>query len=738
MADQKDAISSLVGALQCHGVAKKLRSRETKGIVAGELGSLFGRLYSDNADVTPFLPLAKLVVREATDIEIWREVLELIATLARRTPPRRIGPSFDGTPRTHSSASFQDSSEQTRRKLGPELIYELKNNTFSPVEGFFTKYFDDKHWTPKSRETYDAAKERFNFPAQNPTQENVWDWLKAFQEKHLSETRGFYYTTSGKSEMAPAQPERQLDIFVKHRYAPSDRKHDWQDVRVVGEHTKSSKNGNWTHKFVQLATYVRDVFSYQPTRRFVHGFLLFGKTMEQWIFDRSGAYGTEAFDVSTDPERFVRAIAGYVLMSDEELGLNTFVEREEQKRYVTVTDNATCKRLRLELEPDPIFVQNAIVCRGTSCYLTKDKTQVVKFSWASNHNQEAENLKKAREKGVKGVARLVGHSRIASIADHRDGLTFAKRRKIGVTSAGGIRASFQQSSTNGSATTLRALSLKRSFTGDLDERPPKKSLSDNQGSKLKQELHPHNGSEQAQSPAPNSQKEIFRNRVLSCLVILPAGRPFREFTTIKALLQAFRDAIQAHKLLFLKGRILHRDVSENNLIMTDPTQNDGFSGMLIDLDLAAEVEEGGKNKRTGAQMITGTRQFMAIEVLEGVSHTYRHDLESFFYALLWTCVSYGWGKNKKPKVHPLRRWYNDDFSGIANTKSGHMQPRNFEKYVLDEFSPKFESVKGLARRLRQELFSRGALNTSTPSKSPSKLYNAMLKAFQDTIEAIKW
>ncbi|KAF2228683.1 hypothetical protein EV356DRAFT_497848 [Viridothelium virens] len=57
--------------------------------------------------------------------------------------------------------------------------------------------------------------------------------------------------------------------------------------------------------------------------------------MEQWVFDRSGAYGPEAFDVTADPGRFIRAIAGYALMSDEELGLDTFIERNGPKQYVS-------------------------------------------------------------------------------------------------------------------------------------------------------------------------------------------------------------------------------------------------------------------------------------------------------------------------------------------------------------------------------------------------------------------
>ena len=34
-------------------------------------------------------------------------------------------------------------------------------------------------------------------------------------------------------------------------------------------------------------------------------------------------------------------------------------------------------------------------------------------------------------------------------------------------------------------------------------------------------------------------------------------------------------------------------------------------------------------------------EFMTIEVLEGRAHTYRHDLESFFYVFLWVIIRYG-------------------------------------------------------------------------------------------------
>lgn len=41
----------------------------------------------------------------------------------------------------------------------------------------------------------------------------------------------------------------------------------------------------------------------------------------------------------------------------------------------------------------------------------------------------------------------------------------------------------------------------------------------------------------------------------------------------------------------------------------------------------------------GNENRTGTLEFMAIEILGQYGrHSYRHDLESFFYVLLWICI----------------------------------------------------------------------------------------------------
>ncbi|EEH33157.2 hypothetical protein PAAG_04210 [Paracoccidioides lutzii Pb01] len=236
-------------------------------------------------------------------------------------------------------------------------------------------------------------------------------------------------------------------------------------------------------------------------------------------------------------------------------------------------------------------------------------------------------------------------------------------------------------------------------------------------------------------------EELYDNRVLRCLVISPAGRPIHEYKSRLELLTALRDAIKAHRSLYLDGNILHRDISENNIIITDPDQTNGHSGMLIDLDLAKEVGSG----RSGAWHQTGTMEFMAIEVLLNIDHTYRHDLESFFYVLIWQCARHGWEKLNElhghgqdpPKDSMLREWYTGTYKKIAIYKRGNMEAGGFE-YLLHEFPPDFERVKHLCRTIRGVLFPYGkeGLIVGTP-QVPQRLYDPIIKAYDDTIALIE-
>ena len=584
-----------------------------------------------------------------------------------------------------------------------------------------------------------------NFP-QTPVQNEVYKWWYDFQDEFLSSERGSYYTSTT-TDLVGGEAKRQIDLFVKPNNGElSKAMHDWKDVQVIGELKESNKDKKAT--LLQISRYVRDVFSVQPTRRYIHAFALCGHEMRAWVFDRSGPYSSTAFDIHKEPERFIRTIAAYVVMSDEELGLDTFIERYNANCFITVVEDATGQKRKLQLDSSPITYQRAIVCRGTSCFRaktlgSKNLQYVAKFSWVSDKRRpEADLLGLARERGVEGIANLFGHDQITSIAEMRDELTFGKPhafRNITLSPTSSIsqpRSLFSQSfkSLNDLSTTKEPLRKRKSTDGG--ESLPKKSRSSSQNpDKAKQENEPNNHTTSLYAHDDTS----YDNRIFRCLVISPAGRALRGFRSKTELLKALRDAIKAHRSLYIKGRILHRDVSENNIIITNPKEVDGLTGMLIDVDLAKEIGSG----PSGARHRTGTMEFMAIEVLQGVDHTYRHDLESFFYVLLWICARRIWERehfcpaDDQPEESILTGWYSGSFKTIANNKE-HVMGVNGFKQVLDEFPTAFDDLKPLCKKIRGILFpvlQDGALFTGTPSDPPEELYDPIIAAFEDAIQA---
>ncbi|PQE15173.1 serine threonine- kinase Sgk2 protein [Rutstroemia sp. NJR-2017a BBW] len=81
------------------------------------------------------------------------------------------------------------------------------------------------------------------------------------------------------------------------RYYTSANKQDWSNVLVIGEHKQYPDEDRSTKTLVQLAGYTREVFGSQPGRRFVPGFTICRSMMRLWVFDRSGSYNSEKFDI---------------------------------------------------------------------------------------------------------------------------------------------------------------------------------------------------------------------------------------------------------------------------------------------------------------------------------------------------------------------------------------------------------------------------------------------------------
>ncbi|EEH41750.2 hypothetical protein PAAG_03671 [Paracoccidioides lutzii Pb01] len=764
------AASGLLSALQGEDAAYNLRSRMHDGNMASDLARLVERLQKTkgNFRYDEYRLLVCLVIQRPPDIEvqsvekwnfeIWTAVFSLIDNILQTTPPVSISPSFDSTP-VKSTSSSQIGSEQKRELVNSRIFEEICDCTFRDIEGFFDKYFEEKNWSSKA----DAICQRIlasdsdgnwaQFP-DPPTQDNVLTWWFRLQEDLLSESCGIYYTTA----------EHQVDLLLRARdESLSQNKHNWRDILVIGELKKSKNEIKTKATLLQISRCVREVFAAQPTRRFIHAFNVCGTKMEAWVFDRSGPYSSGIVDVYTDSKRFFQVLVGYTMMSDEELGLDTFIARDEDgNKSITVKkpENSEEKKVRLG---EMLSCQFAIVCRGTTCFLANDGQGVAKFSWVSDKRQsQVELLKLAGQKNVQGVARIIGHGAITSITDMRCSLTFNNKRHDFKSSPFSRASSIHQSQALTEACHLDI----RQKSSSRKCRYPDKGVQ----STHKPSLFDRNG------------EELYDNRVLHCLVISPAGRLIYDYRSPLELLTALRDAIKAHRSLYLDGNILHRDISENNIIITDPDKADGHSGMLIDLDLAKEVGSG----RSSARHRTGTMEFMAIEVLLNIDHTYRHDLESFFYVLIWQCARHGWDKLKRlralyqlhgwlgdsmleiwyagshekianakqgnigaggferiltvefspPNNSLLTKWYTDTYREIARIKRSDMGADGFED-ILSEFPPIFEYAKPLCRAIRDILFPYGGRGVivGTP-QDPNRLYDPIIKAYDDAISLI--
>ncbi|KAG6041281.1 hypothetical protein E4U17_001736 [Claviceps sp. LM77 group G4] len=170
-----------------------------------------------------------------------------------------------------------------------------------------------------------------------------------------------------------------------------------------------------------------------------------GTDLRPWVFDRSGAYSGTKFNIHKDPERLFRMLCGYVMMSDDELGLDTFIQHKDGKMVVIMPVNIHKPELtELELRPEPITHQRAIVCRATTCFLAKPSDapkeakwdRVVKFSWASSmQSPEAELLNQAEERDIKGIVGVVGYQEsIVIISSLRADLQLPAMRAYGASS----------------------------------------------------------------------------------------------------------------------------------------------------------------------------------------------------------------------------------------------------------------------------------------------------------------
>ncbi|KAJ2645909.1 hypothetical protein IWW40_005788 [Coemansia sp. RSA 1250] len=127
-------------------------------------------------------------------------------------------------------------------------------------------------------------------------------------------------------------------------------------------------------------------------------------------------------------------------------------------------------------------------------------------------------------------------------------------------------------------------------------------------------------------------------RVHKRIAMKGIGKPLKTINNCLELIIVVADVMNCHNGIVEHCNILHRDISTANILARDTA--DGIGGMLIDFDMAVDVDRKGNAVRTER---TGTYPFMSVGNLEGSLHnrTALDGWESLLYILCWL-GTYGW------------------------------------------------------------------------------------------------
>lgn len=579
-----------------------------------------------------------------------------------------------------------------------DVLDNIDGRMHGPMNGFIDKSFVGLEYIFKDGffeiQTAGRVRGRCALPSATPTSVNFLQWFSDYTSRDLDGARGSWHVSGGDGvasehesgddggarlllTMPPTSPASSFSTQTR-----------WEHVQVIGEFHRRG-NISYQDALLRVCRSAHHVFASQPTRLFLHGFLIRGSLTELWVFDRSGLYCGHPFDIQRRFVQFLSVLSSYQRMTDLELGKSNIIEMDTGGRYLLLENNVAIPSLgKLYLEGQPIACRTDLVGTGTTCYRarppdSKQWKHVVKFKWRwARERPEDELLNLAISKGVWGAVSLDYYQEVEETANLRRGLRWGTHRKFARLHGRG-----QQATSN-----------------------------------------THDGVVEHTEETDN----FFQNRILTCTVTSPIGRPLHTFQSRLELLQVFRDTITCHRSLYNDGGILHRDVSHGNMIILDGQEQGKPRGILIDLDSAINLDDEGEENQTGN--ITGTRPFMAIGVLKRECHTYRHDLESFLYVFLWTVITNH--KDSVPETSKLRRWSRGDWDELAAHKSWDMEQEGFQT-ILREFSPEFHTFKPLANRLHQALFPLrdGVIWTGTDDspEAVDELYEGMIHAFEEAI-----
>ncbi len=376
------------------------------------------------------VPLVKLVVEKKPDLDIWSAAVDLVLLKPGLSSPStpsaaRILLRVKDTPIKYGLGSLAGGTYTVSDEKSA-LKAELESTLIMNDEKFLDTYFADLDTYGETAEAFfnkvcSGDQPLFNLltgkwngweePGEKSVQkcmerlvESLHNFLDA-KEKHTAAGAKIPQRryVAHPDIPVPGDVKRKPDMLLMQGDEPS-----WKYVLVPMEKKNLDSADDTESTSLAIAKYVRQVFHYQPARRFVLAVTLCRSKLRLWEFDRLGAVTSEAIIIHEKPELFVSILIALLDMGREQLGFDLGLDDFDNKRHVIIKgeDNAT-ERLMIEKAVQKPW---CIVGRATTCWVAHseqdpEKMFVVKDSWQYvDRPHEGELLKIALAKHVTNIS----------------------------------------------------------------------------------------------------------------------------------------------------------------------------------------------------------------------------------------------------------------------------------------------------------------------------------------------
>ncbi|KAJ2050551.1 hypothetical protein GGI08_005470, partial [Coemansia sp. S2] len=171
------------------------------------------------------------------------------------------------------------------------------------------------------------------------------------------------------------------------------------------------------------------------------------------------------------------------------------------------------------------------------------------------------------------------------------------------------------------------------------------------------------------------------------IVMSPIGEPLCSTKSVAEFVTVVCDAMRCHSAFVDDCNILHRDISDNNILVV---RSEGVArGMLIDFDYAIDLEQ---KERDNLHKVTGTLPYMSINNLSesDVERTNLDDWESMLCLICWF-ATLGTISGKRREYEelakfPIAAWRHDSTNGMITAKeSAFYSHESFMSTIVNNF-----------------------------------------------------